>query len=134
MSPPLKMFSSDLQRFYSVSHHVQQHLVVFLKLLQASCGLWISYLVQTLGPQVDQCSEDTGRKWLSCLLDAEEQRNLKNPPAFHLRHLGLPRRFRNSPVGDRDVHYIQQQGLVLRRKFWKLLYAQKLFCKYRGNF
>lgn len=62
------------------------------------------YLVQTLGPQVDQGSEDAGRKRLSCLLDIEEKRNPEHPLTFHLHQLQLPQRFRDRPTGDRDLH------------------------------
>lgn len=74
-----------------------------------SWHLFQSDLVQTLGPQVVQRSEDAGRKRLSGLLDADEQRNPEDPPTFHLRHLGLPRRFRNSPTGDRESLTLNNQ-------------------------
>lgn len=94
-------------------------LIVFCKLLvvttkiisleicimyKIAVSLLLHYLVQTLGLQVDQCSEDAGRKWLSRLLDAQKQRNPKDPPAFHVHHLGLPQLFRNSPADDRYIH------------------------------
>lgn len=59
-----------------------------------------AHLVQTLVPQVDQSSEDAGRQRLACLLEADEQRDPKDPPAFHLHQFGLPQQFRNSPADD----------------------------------
>lgn len=59
-----------------------------------------SHLVQTLVPQVDQSSEDAGRQRLACLLEADEQGDPKDPPAFHLHQFGLPQQFGNSPADD----------------------------------
>ena len=101
----IRDFTPDFRKrptWEKTQHKLTPDRNVLLVVLENRIYLFQWDLVQTLGPQVDQRSEDAGRKRSSCLLHADQQRDPEDPPTFHLRHLGLPRRFRNSPTGDRE--------------------------------
>lgn len=100
-------------------HHVVS--VVLLVILKTHCNQSDSHLVQTRCPQIDQRPEDAGRKRLACLLDADEQRNPKDPATFHLHRLVLTELFRNSPAGDKNfltlTFHVSDTSLFCTRVF-----------------